>query len=377
MRGAVTTRDGGAPLRRIEALADIAVHARAFASPVVGWRQVAAGLRAPGPAPAFVLGPMTAAAGRALFGQVDLPASGSFAVQDAAAGPGGVIVKDGLAFFGEGLDVSQAKATAVAQQLNARATTTLDVPGPLVSLVGGGPGAVLTRVMPLLWVLQASGYDVAKCQYLIPWDAPPDLVPLLLAFGLTEPQLVRCREAGDVVRAPRILAPASLRCGDRFAPAMGEATRFWTTRVAARVARTQAGLGLALFVSPQDDREPCGVADWQTIEAQATAAGMTAVHPALLDIGERVSLFAGASFVMGFDGADLLEAYLFAPAGAGICAIRGSAPRSFALLGVAQALGQGLGYVFGTLDPEDAEAPALVDPATVQQAITALSLVDR
>ena len=373
----MTARDGGAPLRRIEALADIASHAQALASPAVGWRQVAAAARTPPPGPAFVFGPMGAAAGRALFGQVDLPASGCFAVRDAAAGPGGVIVKDGLAFFGEALDVSQAKATAVAHQLNARATTTLQVPGPLVSLVGGGPGAVLTRVMPLLWVLKAAGYEVATCQYLIPWDAPPDLVPLLLAFGLTEPQLVRCREAGDVVRAPRIVAPASLRSGDRFSPLMAEASRFWTTQVAARVAKSQAGLGLPLFLSPRETAEPCGVEDWQAIEALATGAGMTAVHPALRDLGERVSLFAGASFLLGFDGAELLEACLFAPPGARVCAIRGSAPRSFALLGVAHALGHVFGTVFGTVDPEDVAAPAGVDAATVQRAVTALSLVDR
>ena len=371
----MTVRGGGAPLRRVEAIADIAAHTQAFGEPAVSWRQAAAPSRMPGPTPAFIFGPVSAGVGRALFGRIDLPAAGCFAVQDAAAGPSGVIVKDGVALFGDPLDVSQAQATAVAHQLNARATTTLQVQGTLVSLVGGGPGAVLTRVMPLLWVLAAAGYDLAGLQYLVPWDAPAELLPLLSAFGLQEAQLVRCREAGDVVRAPRILAPASLRVGDRFLPAMGDATRFWSSRLEASLGLTPPETGSATFLSPGDGWEGMDVANGQAIEDHAADAGMSVLRPAKLEIGERVRHYAAAPFLMGLDGPDLLEACVFAPPGAAVCAIRGSGARSFALLGLAHALGHRLGYLFATPNREDFEAAGDVDSGVVRRGMKALSLM--
>jgi capsular polysaccharide biosynthesis protein len=158
---------------------------------------------------------------------------------------------------------------------------------------------------------------------------------------------------------------------------MGEATRFWTRTV-------RAGLGLpppqperGLFLSPRDTEEPSGVADWQAIEAAAIDHGLTVIHPATLSLAERIATFGEAECLLGFDGAALIEACVFAPPGIPVCAIRGSTASGVRLAGLAPALGHRIGFVFGTGDPEDPTSPATVSGAALQSALTALLLLKR
>ena len=178
--------------------------------------------------------------------------------------------------------------------------------------------------------------------------------------------------------APRILAPVSLRSGDRFAPLMGAATRFWTARAAAR-GGSGAGGARTGAVSCRPAKARSRAASWPGRRSKRWRRGR-ACWPSTLPCstwasGFRCSRGRRSSWVS--TAGIFWKPACFAPPGAGVCAIRGNAPRSFALLGVAQSLGHAFGYVFGTLDREDAGAAAVVDAAMVQQAITALSLVDR
>jgi hypothetical protein len=366
----------GPPLRRITHLLDIAAHAQTGARPPVVWRQLAGSTRTSAPAPAFLFGGADARMARHIYGQIDLPAAGCFSAEDAAIGPGGVIIKDGIGFHGDALGIPGARAAAILERLNARPTTTGLAQNPAASLFGtdNDAAALLTDVMPGLWVLNAAGHR-GTLHIPIPADAHQDTSPLLLAAGHSASQLLLGDAIDAVLRAPRVLAPARLRHGARFSPRMGEATRFWTEKLRANLGLPPPEPRRALFISPRDTVEPTGVADWQHIEAAAIARGLAAIHPENLSLAERATTYGEADCLLGFDGAALLEACIFAPPGTPICAIRGNIATDLRLPGLAAALGHRPGLVFGRIDPENPEAPASVSGGDVQRAMTALLLL--
>jgi len=313
---------------------------------------------------------------RALFAQIDVAPVGCFAIDDAAVGPHGILVRDDSAFYGATIGTPRQEAETVADWLNAQAVTTGQVAQTLARFGSGASdaAALLTDIMPRLWVLAAAGYDFGRLAILISADAHPDTKTLLRAAGLADAQLLAADLPGTVIRAPRLLAPTGLRDRARFSPHMGEATRFWTDRVRAGLGLPPPQPGRGLFLSPRDTAEPSGVAHWQDIEAAAVARGLSVIHPAGLSLAERVATFGEADCLLGFDGAALMEACIFAPPGIPVCAIRGSTASGVRLAGLAPALGQAIGFVFGVYDPEDPGFPATVDGGALQLALTALSL---
>jgi capsular polysaccharide biosynthesis protein len=368
----------GAPLPRTSRLQDIAAQARGGASPAVVWRQIDGGRRTPAPAPAFMFGGASAEVARALFGQVDGAAAGCFSINDAAIGPDGLVIKESIGFFGASMGLSWEQAEASVRRVNARAATTRQAPGPLVSLFGSGfrdAASQLMDVMPKLWVLAVCGLNPGQLLYLQPSAVQALALAYLQAVGLPEARFVICPAADEAVRAPRVLVPALLRDGARFSPFMGEATRYWTEQVRHGLGLPAARPERPLFLSPRDTVEPSGVADWQAIEAAAIEAGYAVVHPASLSLGERAAVFGEADCLLGFDGAALFEACVFAPAGIPMCAIRGNVSRGVELAGFAQALGHRFGYVFGHAHDDDPDAPAVVQAADLRYALRALALM--
>jgi len=371
----MSTPRHGPPVRRITHLLDIAAHAQAFAPPHIVWRQLLGPSRVPAPSPALMFGGAEAAVARQLFGQIDIAAAGCFAMTDAAIGPGGVIIKDSTAFFGATLGTPEAQAAIIAHRLNACAATTCVAPGAAASLFGAANDrlSLLTEVMPALWIIAAAGYtDLLYVP--IPAEAHPDARPMLLAAGLSASQLLPCDTIDSVFRSPRVLAPARLGHGVRFSPLMGEATRFWTTKLRATLGVAPPKPQRPLFLSPRDGDEP-EVADWQSIEAAAAERGLTIFHPEGLSLAERTATYSEAKYVLGFDGAALMEACIFAPPGIPVCAIRGNSTASARLPGLAAALDHKFGTIFARTDSDNPDAPVQVHGGDVQRAITAMSLM--
>lgn len=373
----MSTLRHGPPLRRITRRFDIGAHAQAAAEPKVVWRQIDGWRRCPAPPPAFMFGGADPALARALFGQIDASPIGCFAIDDAAVGPHGILVRDDSGFYGETIGTPRQDAETAADWLNAQGVTTGQVSQTLARFGSGAQDAagLLIDIMPCLWVLATSGHDLRCLAIVIPADAHPDLKPLLLAAGLADAQLLHADFPGAVFRAPRLLAPTSLRDRARYSPHMGEATRFWTARVRRSLGLPPPLPGRSLFLSPRDMAEPSGVAHWQDIEAAAVARGLTVIHPAGLSLAERVATFGQADCLLGFDGTALMEACVFAPPGIPVCAIRGSTASGVRLAGLAPSLGQSIGFVFGVADPEDPDLPAVVDGEALPLALTALSLM--
>jgi len=367
----------GPPLRHITHLVDIATHAQACARPPVVWRQLDGPRRSPAPAPAFLFGGADAGTARQIFGQIDLPAAGCFSADDAAIAPGGVIIKDGIGFHGEALGIPSMHAAAILNRLNERASTTGLAPSTAAALFGmeNDAAGLLTNIMPGLWVLAAAGHDLARICIPIPTDAHQDATALLRAAGLTDAQLMLGDGPDAILRAPRVLAPAHLCHGARVSPLMGEATRFWTSKLRETLGLPPPRPQRPLFLSPRGAADSCGVAGWQHIEDAATERGLAAIQPASLSLAVRAATYGEAACLLGFDGAALLEACVFAPAGIPIGAIRGNFVTNAPLTGMAAALGHRIGHVFGRLNPENPAAPATVPGADVQRAVTALSLM--
>ncbi len=367
----------GAPLQRIDRLLDIGGHAGRGTAPRVVCRRLGEPGRSPCPAPAFMFGGAGADIARAVFGQVDVPESKCFALEDAALGPEGIVVKDSTGFCGEAIGVPIEVAARVIQRLNARAATTRKVSGAIVSLFGGAapdPAALLTDVLPRLWILSAAGHRLDDLLMAVPEALPEDAHAMLLAAGLREGQLLRFRLADDVVRAPRVVVPSPLRSGARFSPFMCRATSFWTARLRASLGLPAPRPARRLFLSPRDTAEPSGVADWQAIEAAAADAGMAVIHPASLGLTARAALFGEACSLLGFDGAALMEACVHAPAGTAVCIIRGGLVRTAGTAALALALGHQAGVLFGATDQEDPLAPVHIAQEDLRSALASLTL---
>ncbi len=370
----------GAPLQRIDRLRDIAWHASSGMPPRVVCRRLAEAGRSPAPAPAFMFGGAGAGTARALFSQIDVPACGCFALDDAAVAPEGLVIKACNGFCGETIGVPMEAAAGIVQRLNTRSVTTRHVGGTIVPLFGGtacSAAGLVTEVLPGLWTLAAAGYRLDELLIAVPDDLPDEGRAMLRAAGVQEWQCLPAGRDDDVIRAGRVVVPSRLQSGARFSPLMQQATGFWTGKLRHSLGLPEPRPGRRLFLSPRETAEPSGIADWQATEAAATEQGMEVVHPAWLGLAERACLFGEADCLLGFDGAALMEACAYAPPGIWVCVIRGSLVRGAGTAALALALGHQVGVVFGTADQEDPLAPALVEAEDRQNALACLALGGR
>ena len=335
-------------IRRVpatEVLADIASHAALMAAPLVSFRQIEAAGRSPAPAPAFLFGAFGADLSRAIYGQIETPEIGVYALADAAVAPTGIGLRDGVAFFSTALNLPRAHVAAVTSRLAAADLPVRHVPGPLVPLFGPAEESyqqVIVDYLPRLWLLEQAGYTLADLHILVPAALPPHVEDVLAGLALPPAQIVRYAHWQEVIRTDLLLLPTILRRHDRLSPSFGAATRFWTGRVAVAKAR-----GARIYI-----------ADGQVgklAERIAAAQDFQITQAYRLDFTTRAALFGAATRIVGTAGAALYDA-VFAGAGTRLCVLRDARREpGFLLGGVAAALGQTVGYVFADADLDEAD----------------------
>ncbi len=330
-----------APTLRI---ADLAGHAARMEEPLASFRLVEAAGRSPAPPPAFLFGASGAAAARSIYGQIETPETGCYALADAAVGPTGVALRDGVAFCGARLNLPPEHVAAIAGRLNGANLPVRFVPGPLVPLFGPAEesyGQLVIDYLPRLWLLEQAGHALAGLRFLVPATLPPRVEDVLAWLGFAPEQVVRYAHWEEVIRTDLLLLPTVLRQGERLSAGFGAAARFW-------VERARAGLGLGapelkdrLYVQGGG-----GPGNAEVLEAEAVSAGFRVVAPAAMDLAERLAVFGRASHIVGPYGVALHDSVLAAP-GAAVCAWRGVGHEpGFLQTGLCAALGQSVGYVF-------------------------------
>jgi capsular polysaccharide biosynthesis protein len=111
------------------------------------------------------------------------------------------------------------------------------------------------------------------------------------------------------------------------------------------------------------------LANHATIEAIARRRGFAIVHPGTLRPDEQAMLFGHARLIAGEYGA-AMHAAVFSPPGAISCCLRSPTRHpGFVQSGIAAALGQRTGYVFGRPEPATNGSRFTIEPADFERAL--------
>ena len=297
------------------------------------------------PPPAFLFGGADAATARAIYGQIETPQTGCYAIADAAVAPTGIALRDGVAFCGAQLNLPPEHVATITARLSGADLPLRFVEGPLVALFGPAEeayGQLLIDYLPRLWLLEQAGYSLARLRFLVPAILPERATELLAHLGLSADQVVPYAHWDELIHTDLLVLPTTLRRHERLSPGFGAATRLWTGRVRDRLDAGPPDLPRRVFTAPQGGGR---------FEALAAGAGYTVLRPGAMDLAARAASFGAATRIAGPAGEHLHDSVFCAP-GAKICALRAGPQGGFLQTGLGAALGLETGYVFSDDDAE-------------------------
>ncbi len=368
------------PLDRIARVQDLAEQAARAERPAVTFRELDAASRTPPPCPGFLFGPANEAVARQMYAQTMVRATGCYALRDAAIGPTGIAMQDKLAYCSDSLNHHRPYLQTTVHWLNQQTLPVREVAGPLVGMFGPSHevfGHFIVDYLPRLWLLQACGYALDTLRFVVPAQAPPWSLDLLAAIGLRPDQLERHSAREEVLRTDLFIVPTILRTYERLSPSFAPATRFWVERVRARLAPASPPAEPGperVFVSRQRLSAGRVLTNRDAIEAIAARRGTVIVHPETATLAEQVALFGGVRQIVGEYGSGLHNAVFSGP-GTYTCALRGTLRDPGCIQsGIAQALNQQVGYVFGRTVGTDRDQRVTIDENDFRRALEVMAL---
>jgi hypothetical protein len=315
--------------------------------------RLAAADRSVAPAPMFIFGPSNAEVHAEMFGELETGpvecAASPMAIVDAA---GAVLPDAGIPASPDGL--------------------CRRIPGSVALLRAPIPadfGHWLVDVMPRLWVLHASGYDLRNLRFLVPGGLAALATPLFEACGIAATALLSHADPKERLRADLLLVPSGMRQGNRVSALFADATRFWTERMP-RASQTAIQGSTRLFVSRDVSAgQTAGLANHVAIQAIARRRGFAIVYPGRLSPTEQATLFGQARLIAGEYSA-AMHAVAFSPPGAISCCLRSPTRQpGFVQSAIAAALNQRSGYVFGRPDPGAGGNRFIIEPGDFERAL--------
>jgi capsular polysaccharide biosynthesis protein len=352
---------------------DMATHAADQRTPRIGFIQIAPAGRSLSRPPLFLLGPASPSVLRDLCAQTATPALGCYTLDDAIVAPTGFPIMQGTAFHGDAFLHPRHLVVSISDRLNAETLKTRHVPGTTAVLCGPAHetyGHWLVDFLPRLWVLRRAGHDLDRLQFLVPADLRPFAFALLRLCGIADRQLIRYHHWNEILHVERLVMPTGLRQGDRLSPCFAHATAFWRDRAALQAA---PGSGGAIFLSRGAGSQR-RLVNRARIEAIAAEHGLAVMRPEDLSLTDQIALFTSADILAGEYGS-ALHNVIFAGAGAAVCALRGTSRHpSLVQSGIATALAQEVGYVFGATEGGEAEQAFCVEEAHFHLALELLQL---
>jgi capsular polysaccharide biosynthesis protein len=333
----------------IRDIRDIATHTATKRAPRIAFQSVAPAGRTLARPPLFLLGPAPEAVLYDLAAQTETPEIGCYTLQDAQVAPTGIPIKHKVAFHSDAFLHPRHLAVAISDRLNAAPPPTRVIPGTVATICGPAHetyGHWLVDFLPRLWVLAQAGHDLDTLRFLVPADLTPIGFTLLQHCGIASDQLILYDHWHELPRVETLILPTGLRSGDRLAPCFAAATAFWIDRIRHHTPvppTNTAGAPLYLARTKGARR----MLNRDRIESIAEDQGFTLIRAESLSIPAQIALFSGASVIAGEYGSALHNS-VFAPPGTAICALRGTTrDPSLVQSGIATALSQNTGYVFG------------------------------
>lgn len=231
------------------------------------------------------------------------------------------------------------------------------LPGRYAMLIGPGLhvyGHWLIDFLPRIALLRLAGHDISALRYLLPKGAPRFGLELLDMLGINRNQLVEFDPTEECLSADELLIPTNLHNNVRMSPLLRDVADFFKEAVSARHGLLAHGRTPSrLFLTRKGVNQGRGLLNRARIEAMAAGAGFTVISPETMPLIQQIHLFAGAREIIGEYGSALHNS-LFSPQGTIVAGLRGNAVHpGFIQSGIAEALGQPTGYVFGGLSNQD------------------------
>jgi hypothetical protein len=312
------------------------------------------------PKPArFFFGDFPAELSRRFFATLAVKPQGVWSLRDAGVYGDCVVALDGQALCSTALRTNRG---AIAENLAKYPTSGLEarsLRGTYVLLAGPGHrvyGHWLVDVLPKVYLLDALGHELGGLNILLPQTTPRFAMDWLNLIGIGPDRIVfhdprRCR-----LDVEHLLVPTGYRNINRFSPSFADAASFLLRRVEghSRPSRPQHG-GARVFLS-RGEAGSRRCSNRRVVERMAEQAGFAVIQPETLPLREQIDLFVGAREIVGEYGS-ALHGSMFSGAGAVICGLRSISAKhaAFVQSGIADALGQHAGYVFGKASGDDSE----------------------
>lgn len=319
----------------------------------VSYTEFAVASRGPPQSPAFLFGPFPSYLAPDLFSEFEIPAVGCYHLREAQVSFDAVILLQGQPLWSLALNhpdyyVPEILARNVPNLYHLRVR---HIAGQAAIIHGPGYnvfGHWLADFLPRLYVLRRAGLDIGALKFILPRDLDTFALEFLKLIGIQAENLVWHDQNEELLQPDELIVPTVMRLGNRFNPLVATASRFWVERVLAHSGVTLGtARGRKLFVSRGQNQYSRTIASREVIEARAAAAGYEIVYPERLGLAEQIALFRSAGRIIGEYGSGLHGA-IHAPAGAAICALRGTSHHpGFIQSGLAEGFGHHIGYVFG------------------------------
>jgi len=327
-----------------------------------------------------MFGPFPAYLAPDLFLEFEVPAVGCYHLRESQVSFDAVILLQGQPVWSLALNhpdyyVPEILARNVPNLYNLRVR---HVAGQAAIIHGPGYnvfGHWLADFLPRLYVLRRAGFDIGTLKFIVPRELDRFAFEFLRLIGIPSENLVLHDQKTELLQPDELIVPTVMRLRNRFSPLIGTASRFWIEMVLAHAGVPPAtARGRKLLVSRGQNQHSRSLASREAIEARAAAAGYEIVYPERLGLVEQIALFRSAGRIIGEYGSGLHGA-IHAPAGAAICALRGTSHHpGFVQSGLAEGFGHHLGYVFGETPRFAQDQVVTIDEEEFSRALAAMEV---
>ena len=330
--------------------------------------------------PAFIFGTLPAYLTPDLFSEHELGSVGCYKIKNGRVTSDGVVLRAGEAFWSlawnhpDGLVQRLVDPTGV----NRGALPVRRLAGQVTIIHGPGYnvfGHWLVDVLPRLYVLHRSGYDIDRLQFLLPADTPQFGFDFLRSIGIINIQIIRHNHNTELVEADEVLVPTILRLRSRLHPCFAEATKFWCDRFCAGAAITRpVSAERRIFISREHAASQRLVENRGQIQTMAQQSGYELLYPERLSLADQIQIFSQSARIVGEYGSGLHNC-MFSPPGTQVCALRGTSHSpGFVQSSLAEVFGQQVGYVLAPTPEHSDDQRITIEPELFRRALDALDV---
>jgi capsular polysaccharide biosynthesis protein len=341
---------------------------------LVSYQEFGGALYTPPPPPCFIFGTLPGYLAPDLYAETQLGPVGCYRLRDAQVVFDGVMLLRGAALWSLALNHPRAHVQSV---MSVQASGWADLPVRRVegrAAIIHGPGFDifghwLVDFLPRLYGLQCAGLDIETLAFILPVATPRFAQEYLRAVGIKDRNVVWHDQTAERIAVDELVVPTLFRLRSRFHPLFGAATRFWSDRLGADVS---GPVGRRIFVSRCHLGGGRQMRERGAIEACAEAAGYEIVSPESMSAVQQIQLFRAATHIVGEYGSGL-HGSIFSPPGSVVCALRGTSHHpGFAQSGLAERMGQHIGYVFGETPEHAGDHEFKIDMSAFRNALSAI-----